>query len=57
MTSTAVPERKAATNGHLPSIPDAEPSRDRLNHIELLEAEIIHILREVVSELQNPVML
>jgi len=57
MTSTAVPERKAATNGHLPSIPDAEPSRDRLNHIELLEAESIHIFREVVSEFQNPVML
>ncbi len=30
---------------------------DRLNHIQLLEAESIHIFREVVSEFQNPVML
>ena len=30
---------------------------DRLNHMQLLEAESIHIFREVVSEFQNPVML
>jgi sulfate adenylyltransferase subunit 2 len=29
----------------------------RLNHMQLLEAESIHILREVVSEFQKPVML
>ena len=29
----------------------------RLSHLQLLEAESIHIFREVVSEFQNPVML
>lgn len=29
----------------------------RLNHLDRLEAESIHILREVVAEVQNPVML
>ncbi|MFZ0589590.1 MAG: phosphoadenosine phosphosulfate reductase family protein, partial [Bryobacteraceae bacterium] len=29
----------------------------RLNHLKLLEAESIHILREVVSECQRPVLL
>ena len=27
---------------------------DRLNHIQLLEAESIHIIREVASEFQSP---
>ena len=35
----------------------ARPASDRLNHIQLLEAESIHIIREVASEFQNPVML
>src|SRR5246127_5296475 len=30
---------------------------ERLNHIQLLEAESIHIIREVASEFQKPVML
>jgi sulfate adenylyltransferase subunit 2 len=30
---------------------------ERLNHIQLLEAESIHIIREVASEFQRPVML
>src|SRR5271166_5223438 len=30
---------------------------ERLNHIQLLEAESIHIFREVASEFQKPVML
>ena len=30
---------------------------ERLSHIQLLEAESIHIFREVASEFQNPVML
>ena len=30
---------------------------DRLNHIQLLEAESIHVIREVASEFQRPVML
>ncbi len=35
----------------------ARPAAERLNHIRLLEAESIHILREVASEFQRPVML
>ncbi len=30
---------------------------DRLTHLERLEAESIHIMREVVAEAENPVML
>jgi sulfate adenylyltransferase subunit 2 len=33
------------------------PSHARLNHLEILEAESIHILRESVAEFANPVML
>ena len=33
------------------------PSRRTLTHLERLEAESIHILREVVAEAENPVML
>ena len=33
------------------------PSRRALTHLERLEAESIHILREVVAEAENPVML
>ncbi len=36
--------------------PSATPRR-RLTHLQALEAESIHIFREVVSEFQNPVML
>lgn len=32
-------------------------SKDRLTHLQLLEAEAIHIMREVVAEFENPVML
>ena len=32
-------------------------SSDRLTHLQLLEAEAIHIMREVVAEFENPVML
>jgi sulfate adenylyltransferase subunit 2 len=35
----------------------AEPSRDHLSHIQLLEAESIHIIREVAAEFERPVML
>ncbi|MGW8188839.1 sulfate adenylyltransferase subunit CysD [Sphingomonas hankookensis] len=34
-----------------------EPSPDRLTHLQRLEAESIHILREVVAEAERPVML
>jgi len=37
-----------------PSSPDGSP---RLSHLRLLEAESIHILREVASEFERPVML
>ncbi len=36
---------------------DRVATEERLNHIQLLEAESIHIIREVVSEFQKPVML
>ena len=31
--------------------------RDRMTHLQRLEAEAIHIMREVVAEAENPVML
>ena len=34
-----------------------EKLKDALNSLELLEAEAIHIMREVVAEAENPVML
>jgi sulfate adenylyltransferase subunit 2 len=38
--------------------PNAQPARaGRLSHLQLLEAESIHILREVASEFERPVML
>ena len=42
-----------------PSIPSATnaPSGRRLSHLRLLEAESLHILREVASEFERPVML
>src|SRR5579864_781606 len=33
------------------------PSKQRLSHLRLLEAESIHIIREVASEFERPVML
>ena len=43
-----------STPTHLPSSP---PTSHRLSHLRLLEAESIHILREVASEFERPVML
>jgi sulfate adenylyltransferase subunit 2 len=40
-----------------PHPPANAPSPQRLNHLRLLEAESIHILREVASEFERPVML
>jgi sulfate adenylyltransferase subunit 2 len=48
-TRTTVPERSNVSN------PTAGP--ERLSHLRLLEAESIHILREVASEFERPVML
>src|SRR6202046_3346279 len=39
---------------YLPTPPASSP---RLSHLRLLEAESIHILREVASEFERPVML
>jgi sulfate adenylyltransferase subunit 2 len=36
---------------------DTRPNTHRLTHLERLEAEAIHIMREVVAESDNPVML
>jgi sulfate adenylyltransferase subunit 2 len=44
------------TVAHGTSIADAALAR-RLTHLEQLEAESIHVMREVVAEFQNPVML
>src|SRR5687768_12135006 len=42
----------------MPSEPSAEQALDlRLSHLRQLEAESIHILREVAAEFENPVML
>ena len=39
------------------SLPSAAATPQRLSHLRLLEAESIHILREVASEFERPVML
>ena len=44
---------------HLEAVPE-EPKKDRsmdLTHLDRLEAESIHIIREVMAEAENPVML
>ena len=41
----------------LPTPLETRPSPASLTHLQRLEAESIHILREVVSETENPVML
>lgn len=38
-------------------IPDTDPAPERLTHLQRLEAEAIHIMREVVAEAENPVMM
>jgi sulfate adenylyltransferase subunit 2 len=40
-----------------PRTPAQQSGTDRLSHLRLLEAESIHILREVASEFERPVML
>ena len=44
---------------HTPSVADkpVASNKDHLSHLRLLEAESIHILREVASEFERPVML
>src|SRR6184192_3044521 len=43
--------RNSATSGSIP------PLNMPLTHLQRLEAESIHIIREVVAEFENPVML
>ena len=58
MTATAIPEKSNLVNSNpVPRLADEHNRVDRLSHIQLLEAESIHIFREVASEFQNPVML
>ena len=40
-----------------PTAPPADYPSAGLSHLQLLEAESIHILREVASEFERPVML
>ena len=54
-TMTATPD--AATPSQQPSSRQAAVSNDTLTHLQRLEAESIHIMREVVAEAENPVML
>jgi sulfate adenylyltransferase subunit 2 len=37
--------------------PDRPSKPGRLSHLRILEAESVHILREVASEFERPVML
>lgn len=55
---------RVATNAYLPPPPDLTVKRKALRrtknevtHLDRLEAESIHIMREVVSQAENPVML
>jgi sulfate adenylyltransferase subunit 2 len=40
-----------------PAAPDPRDDRGRLSHLRLLEAESIHVFREVAAELERPVLL
>src|SRR6187200_3045825 len=47
-------------SGALPGVVSVDSTRDgvqRLTHLQRLEAESIHILREVVAECERPVMM
>src|ERR1700689_1178 len=46
-----------ATESSPTYLPTPPPQSQRLSHLRLLEAESIHILREVASEFERPVML
>ena len=51
-----VAENDISTKAAHQNIPDARRAKP-LSHLRLLEAESIHILREVASEFERPVML
>lgn len=51
-------EQPAKTNAAAaPTSPDGLIAPEKMTHLDRLEAEAIHILREVVAETENPVML
>jgi sulfate adenylyltransferase subunit 2 len=55
---SAAPTTKAATSAGATPVPSATaPSASTLTHLQRLEAESIAIMREVVAEAENPVML
>ncbi|WP_300271433.1 sulfate adenylyltransferase subunit CysD [Halomonas sp.] len=54
MTQLHAPRRTASTEANAATVA-ADPRR--LTHLKQLEAESIHIIREVVAEFDNPVML
>jgi len=54
MSHLSTPSRESAVEA---AVGDPAPSRQRLTHLQQLEAESIHIIREVVAEFANPVML
>jgi sulfate adenylyltransferase subunit 2 len=53
------PSNAASRRGALPSpsLPRTDPPTMSLTHLQRLEAESIHIMREVVAETENPVMM
>jgi len=51
------PRRRSSEGKSLQSGPFQTPSTGALTHLQRLEAESIHIMREVVAEVENPVML
>src|SRR5262245_29179015 len=50
-------QREATPGAPEPVTAVVEPSRVRLTHLQRLESEAIHIMREVVAECRRPVML
>src|SRR6478609_2200928 len=57
MASTESLSRPAAGSAAISPAPQAAASPRTLTHLQQLEAEAIHIIREVAAEFANPVML
>jgi len=51
------PARRTDLEGRLMTAPLATAASDRLDHLATLESEAIHIVREMVAELERPVLL
>ncbi len=56
-TNTTAPAPAIAASQPLPEIPELTIDPARRTHLERLEAESLHIMREVVAEADKPVML